>query len=170
MSRFAELKDLLVNNQLTIAVAESLTCGLVQSKIGEISGASGFLEGGITAYNLKQKVKFLCVDEYHAKSVNCVSQTVASEMATNVSRIFGANIGIGTTGYAEPYPEENVQRPFGFYAIYLDLKSEEKPILIGNKVQVNGLDRNLTRQYFADAVLGRLILLLKEQFTETAKA
>lgn len=164
MSRFSELKELLIKNQLTVAVAESLTCGLVQSKIGEISGASGFLEGGITAYNLEQKVKLLSVDEYHAKSVNCVSQTVANEMATHVSRVFGANIGLGTTGYAEPYPEENVKTPYGFYAIYLNWKSDEEPEIISSKIQVNGLDRNLTRNYFADAVLSRLILVLKEKF------
>lgn len=165
MSRFAELKDLLTNNKLTIAVAESLTCGLVQSKIGEISGASGFLEGGITTYNLEQKVKFLCVDEFHAKSVNCVSQQVATEMATNVSRIFGSNIGIGTTGYAEPYPEAEVKIPFGFYAIYLNLKTNESPALVTNKIQVRGLDRNLTRHYFADMVLSRLILELGERLS-----
>lgn len=163
MSRFTELKELLLNQQLTIAVAESLTCGLVQSKIGEISGASGFLEGGITTYNLEQKVKFLCVDEFHAKSVNCVSKTVACEMAKNVSRIFESNIGIGTTGYAEPYPEMSIETPFGFYAIYINLKGAEPPKLISNKIEVNGLDRNLTRHYFADTVLSRLILVLKER-------
>lgn len=163
MSRFLELKDLMVNNKLTIAVAESLTCGLVQAKIGEISGASYFLEGGITAYNIHQKVRFLSVDEYHADSVNCVSKQVASEMATNVSRIFGSNIGIGTTGYAEAYPKKNVETPYGYYAIYLNLKNGEEPELISNKIQVNGLDRNLTRHYFADTVLSRLILELKER-------
>lgn len=163
MSRFKELKDLLIKSQLTIAVAESLTCGLVQSKIGEISGASRFLEGGITTYNLEQKVKFLCVDEFHAKSVNCVSKTVACEMATNVSRVFGSNIGIGTTDYAESYPEMSIETPFGYYAIYINLKGSEPPELISNKIEVNGLDRNLTRQYFADTVLSRLILVLKER-------
>lgn len=132
-------------------------------KIGEISGASGFLEGGITSYNIHQKVRFLSVDEYHAASVNCVSKQVASEMATNVSRIFGSNIGIGTTGYAEAYPEEKVGMPFGYYAIYLNLKTTEPPELISNKIQVNGLDRNLTRHYFADTVLSRLILELRER-------
>ncbi|MDW3193487.1 MAG: CinA family protein [Cytophagales bacterium] len=163
MTRFAELKDLLIGNKLTIAVAESLTCGLVQAKLGEISGASGFLEGGITTYNLEQKVKFLCVDEFHAQSVNCVSKKVAIEMATHVSRIFGSNIGIGTTGYAEPYPEEEVTIPYCFYALYLHLKPSESPTVIANKIQIGGLDRNLTRHYFADTVLSRLILELRER-------
>ena len=48
-----ELKQLmLMKPQLTLSVAESLTCGRIQARVGEISGASEFFLGGITAYTL----------------------------------------------------------------------------------------------------------------------
>ncbi|MBI3885526.1 MAG: CinA family protein [Opitutae bacterium] len=55
-----ELKRLLLREpRLTLAVAESLTCGHVQARIGEAAGASGYFLGGVTAYALEEKVKLL---------------------------------------------------------------------------------------------------------------
>ena len=54
----SELKSLLLAEpRLTLAVAESLTCGGVQSRIGGISGASEFFLGGITAYDMRSGEK-----------------------------------------------------------------------------------------------------------------
>ena len=45
-----DLKSLLLRKpRWSLAVAESLTCGHVQARVGEISGASNFFQGGITA-------------------------------------------------------------------------------------------------------------------------
>ena len=68
-----ELKELLLRPpRLTLAVAESVTCGRVQARIGAISGASEFFLGGITAYSLEQKVRHLGVDRAAAVAVNAV--------------------------------------------------------------------------------------------------
>ena len=76
---------LLTRNE-TIAVAESVTCGLLQAAIGTANDARHFYQGGITAYNLAQKYRHLCVEPVHAMKVNCVSQEVAAEMAINVCK------------------------------------------------------------------------------------
>jgi nicotinamide mononucleotide (NMN) deamidase PncC len=59
-----ELPELLLREpRLTLAVAESVTAGHVQSRVAAVSGASGFFLGGVTAYSLEQKVKLLGVDQ-----------------------------------------------------------------------------------------------------------
>jgi len=81
MSPARELKRLLLPKpSLTVAVAESLTCGHVQAAIGAVPGASGYFLGGITAYTVAEKVRHLGVDRRHAQAVNGVSQRVAVEM------------------------------------------------------------------------------------------
>jgi nicotinamide-nucleotide amidase len=61
-----------------------------------------FFLGGITAYNIEQKVRLLGIDRAHAELVDCVSPRVPEEMAEGVSNMFQADIGLATTGYAEP--------------------------------------------------------------------
>ncbi len=112
-----KLKVLLIGKRLKIAVAESLTCGRLQAALGSISGASDFFEGGITAYSLNQKTHLLGVGEQYARSVNSVSQQVAFELATGACRLFKTDIGLGTTGYAEPNPENAVHEPMAYFAI-----------------------------------------------------
>ena len=62
-----------------LAVAESITCGRLQARIGAISGASAFFRGGVTAYTLEGKVRLLGVDRAHAAKVGCVSRRVAGQ-------------------------------------------------------------------------------------------
>ena len=102
---------------LTLAVAESVTCGRVQAKVGAISGASDFFLGGITAYTLDQKVRRLGVTRATAAAVNSVSAEVAEQMARGVCELFGSDAGVATTGYAEPSAERSVPVPFGWWAV-----------------------------------------------------
>src|ERR1044071_5239810 len=97
---------MLASPRLTLAVAESLTCGQVQASVGRISGASTFFLGGITTYTLDGKVRHLGVRRAAARRVNSVSAAVAEEMARGVCRLFGSDLGLATTGYAEPSPTE----------------------------------------------------------------
>ena len=104
-----ELKPLFLQKpRLTLAVAESLTCGHVQARVGAISGASEFFLGGITAYTLDQKVAHLGVNRAAAKRVDCVSAAVAREMARGACQLFGSDLGLATTGYAEPSAKAGV--------------------------------------------------------------
>jgi len=114
------LLQLLKNRDLKLAVSESLTGGNLQAQITAISGISEVFEGGITAYTLEQKVKFLGVNASHAKEVNCVSARVAEEMAHGAAKLFGTNIGIGTTGYAEPSRQS--KETIAYFAISLNNK------------------------------------------------
>ena len=105
----------------TIAAAESLTAGKVQSLLARASGSSDYFVGGVTAYSLEQKVGILGVNRAHAKKVNCVSARVAEEMAKGVCSFMKADVGIATTGYAEAWPAGGIDEPFAYWAVAVRL-------------------------------------------------
>src|SRR5688572_16674744 len=112
MTSTSDLKELiLARPRLTLSVAESMTCGQLQARIGAISGASEFFLGGLTAYTLDQKVRHLGVDRVHASRVNCVSHRVAVEMAEGCGRLFRSDLALATTGYAEPDRAHGIRTP-----------------------------------------------------------
>ena len=113
-----QLKALMLQSpRLTLAVAESMTCGRVQAAVGAVSGASGFFLGGMTAYTLDQKVRHLGVNRAAAKRVNGVAAEVAEQMARGACRLFGSDLGVATTGYAEPAPAAGGGDPFAWWAV-----------------------------------------------------
>jgi nicotinamide-nucleotide amidase len=156
------LKSLmLAEPSLTLAAAESLTCGRVQARIGGISGASQFFLGGLTAYTLEAKVRQLGVERAAARKVNCVSESVAEQMARGVCALFGSDLGVATTGYAEPMPEQGVRDPFAWWAIAHRSRGKFKA-LRGGRVECPGASRGDVQMIVADAVIAELESYLRE--------
>lgn len=166
---------------LTLAAAESMTCGRVQARVGEISGASDFFRGGITAYSLAQKVRHLGVNRAAAKKVNSVSAEVAEQMARGVCELFGSDLGVATTGYAErspadgPAPDEGVAEPFAWWAIAHRASGGFAALTAGRRraggkfvamrsgrVECPGATRIDAQAFVADAVLAELVAYLRE--------
>ncbi len=112
-----EIKDLLIGCNETLAVAESVTGGILQTAFASTIDASLFFQGGITAYNLGQKSRHLHINPIHAETCNCVSDTVAIEMAMGVCSLFSSHWRIAVTGYATVDPEVKMDRPFAHFAI-----------------------------------------------------
>ncbi|CAL1517814.1 nicotinamide-nucleotide amidohydrolase family protein [Chitinophaga sp. MM2321] len=121
-------KIILAKNQ-TIAVAESVTAGHMQVAFSLADNAINFFQGGITVYNIGQKVQHLSVEPVHALSCNCVSEKVAIEMAINVCDLFLSDWGIAITGYASTVPEEGIIELFSIYAISYKSKILSKGII-----------------------------------------
>jgi nicotinamide-nucleotide amidase len=117
------VRDILISRKQTVAVAESVTAGNLQTAFALAENASEFFQGGITTYNLGQKVRHLSVEPIHAIECNCVSEKVSAQMAQNVAKIFSSDWGIGITGYASPIPEKNIEDLYACYVIYF--KDEE---------------------------------------------
>jgi len=130
----------------TLAVAESLTSGGLQARIGRISGASNFFRGGITAYDLNQKVKHLKVNRAAAKKVDCVSLAVAEQMARGVCQLFGSDWGISTTGYAEP--NATTATPYAYWAI-----ARKKKIVASGRIDCPGCKRAQAQDHISQSVL-----------------
>jgi len=152
-----ELKTLLAGPPpLTLAVAESMTCGRVQARIGEISGASDFFKGGITAYSLEQKVRHLGVDRAAAAMVDCVSGPLAAQMARGACALFGADVGLATTGYAE-LPERTPDLgPYGWWALAWRQEDGSGGARWG-RVDCPGADRVAAQERVADTALAALV-------------
>ena len=112
-----QLRTALINQNQTLAVAESVTAGLLQTAIASAKDASQFFQGGITAYNLGQKARHLHINPIHAETCNCVSEKIAEDMALGVCNLFSSDWGIGITGYATVEPTVNMKQPFAYYAI-----------------------------------------------------
>jgi nicotinamide-nucleotide amidase len=117
-----EIGEKLKNKNQSIALAESVTGGLLQAAFSNAKEASFFFQGGITAYNIGQKYRHLLVEPLHAIECNCVSQKVSEQMSINVCNLFLSDYGIGITGYASKMPEKNINELFAYYAISLNNK------------------------------------------------
>jgi nicotinamide-nucleotide amidase len=160
--RPVELKPLMLRRPaLTLAVAESLTCGHVQAQIGAVSGASEYFLGGLTAYSLEQKVKLLGVNRAHARAVDCVSQRVAVEMARGVGALFGADLALATTGYAEPDRAKDIRTPLAWWALCHRQRGGRATVISG-LVEMPGMTRGQAQARVAQEVLTRLADYLRE--------
>jgi nicotinamide-nucleotide amidase len=158
----SDLKALMLRApRLTLAVAESLTCGRLQARIGSISGASEFFLGGITAYSLDQKVRHLGVDRAEAQAANSVSSSIAEQMARGACVLFGADVGISTTGYAEASPQWGVASPFAWWGAARRRPGDEFAVLAG-RVDCPGLARTDVQERVAAAAFDALTVWLRE--------
>jgi len=162
VSAAQELKVLCLRREpsLTLAVAESMTGGLVQAAITAVSGSSGYFLGGITAYTLDQKAKHLGVKRAAAAKVNCVSAEVASEMARGAARFFDADVAVATTGYAESSKEWGVDEPFAFWAIAHRSTPRRWSIVTG-RIVCPAVKRREAQHAVTDAVIGELTVYLR---------
>lgn len=106
-----ELIARLASRGLTVAVAESLTGGLLCAELTEVPGASAVVRGGVVAYATDIKASALGVPEQLLSEVGAVDSNVAIAMAAGVAHKLGADIGLSTTGVAGPDPQDG--KPVG---------------------------------------------------------
>ena len=95
---------LLRREGLTIACAESLTGGSVAARLTSVAGASASFAGAVVAYTAEAKRDLLGVSRETLEGPGVVSEACALEMASGARRLFGADIGLATTGVAGPEP------------------------------------------------------------------
>ncbi|WFB11535.1 CinA family protein [Streptomyces sp. LX-29] len=97
---------LLAGRGQTLAVAESLTGGLVAAALTAVPGASRSFRGSVTAYATELKRSMLGVDGELLAERGAVDADVARQMAGGVRRVLGADWGVATTGVAGPTPQD----------------------------------------------------------------
>lgn len=114
----AEVVRLLTVRGETLAVAESLTGGLVAAEITEVPGASRAFRGSVTAYATGLKQELLGVDAGLLAARGAVDPQVAAQMAAGVRKALGADWGIATTGVAGPDPQDG--QPVGTVFVAVD--------------------------------------------------
>jgi len=119
------LIDLLKENGLTIAFAESVSCGLLTHKTGTVSDTSQVLKGSIISYTPEIKTAVLKVSKKLIAEKTCESQEVTDVMALGLSRIIPADICAAITGLAAPGGSETNDKPVGtvFYSFRFKRKT-----------------------------------------------
>jgi nicotinamide-nucleotide amidase len=105
------LGNLLRARSATVAAAESLTGGLLGSALTEAEGASDYFAGAAVTYATRSKGSVLGVDPRLLHDPGPVSEAVAGQMAEGAARLFGADLGLATTGVAGPAEQDG--RPVG---------------------------------------------------------
>lgn len=96
---------LLAERGATVAVAESLTGGLLGGELTEMAGSSATFAGGVTAYATPLK-HLLGVPEDLLAAHGPVHADVAAAMARGVRELLGASYGLAVTGVAGPEPQD----------------------------------------------------------------
>jgi nicotinamide-nucleotide amidase len=114
----AEVVRLLTVRGETLAVAESLTGGLVAAEITAVPGASKAFRGSVTAYATELKHELLGVDATLLAERGAVDPQVAAQMAAGVRKALGADWGLATTGVAGPDPQDG--QPVGTVFVAVD--------------------------------------------------
>lgn len=120
---------------MRVAVAESLTGGLLLASLISVPGASQAVSGGIVAYDTHLKRRLLGVSPALLERVGPVDPGVAAAMAIgvrercavpqhgSVGAPIPADLGISTTGVAGPDPDPQTGQPVG--TVYLGLSLGE---------------------------------------------
>ncbi len=150
-----ELVKLLKTKGYTISFAESCTCGLLASKIGNVPGASSVFNESYVTYANSSKIKILGVKEDTLNKYGAVSFQTALEMSEGVKRISVADIGIGVTGIAGP-DGGTCDKPVGL--VYISICTHKEHIY--EKCIFDG-DRYNVRNAAADKAIEMTINLLK---------
>ncbi|MEU0478659.1 nicotinamide-nucleotide amidohydrolase family protein [Streptosporangium sp. NPDC006013] len=103
--------SLLVRGGETVAVAESLTAGLIGAALTEPPGASAAFLGGVISYSSELKQRLLNVPADLLDREGAVHPQVAAAMATGVRLLAGSTYGLAVTGVAGPEPQDG--KPVG---------------------------------------------------------
>jgi nicotinamide-nucleotide amidase len=88
---------LVVSRDLTVAVAESLTGGMLSGHLAQAEGASGWYRGGIVAYASDVKYDVLGVPRGPV-----ITRAAAVGMAEGVAKLLGADAAVAVTGVGGP--------------------------------------------------------------------
>jgi nicotinamide-nucleotide amidase len=146
---------LLTGRQQTVAVAESLTGGLLAAALTSIPGASAAFRGAVVAYATSLKSVLLDVPPLLLAERGAVSPEVAAAMAEGVRGRLGATFGAATTGVAGPDAAEG--KPVGTVHIAVSAAGTTAVrtlALAGNRDEV--------RRATVEEVLGLLLRRLRE--------
>jgi PncC family amidohydrolase len=118
-----QVGQILTQQKLTIATAESCTGGLLGHILTGVSGSSSYYLGGVIAYSNPVKESLLSVSHDTLLAYGAVSEQTAIEMASGVRGRIGSSIGLSTTGIAGP-TGGTPTKPIGL--VYIGISTVEK--------------------------------------------
>lgn len=96
----------LMDKNLTISFAESITGGLLAASITDVAGSSKILSSSYVTYSNDSKIKNLGVRKETLDKYGAISEQTALEMACGLKNKTNSSVCISTTGEAGPEPSE----------------------------------------------------------------
>jgi nicotinamide-nucleotide amidase len=147
---------LLVARSDTIAVAESLTGGMLAVALTSVPGASAAFRGGVVSYATDLKVALLGVPADLLARHGAVHPEVAVAMAEGACGRLEASVGVATTGVAGPDPADG--QPVGtvHIAVAADGSTATRALALSG-------DRHQIRVATVEQALGLLVGMLREE-------
>lgn len=103
-----------LQHKLTLALAESCTCGLVAAQLAPATGVSEVLLGSVVTYHVAAKQKLLGVKKATIETYSAESQQTTNEMALGLHRhLPEADVCVAVTGLCGPGASETPDKPVG---------------------------------------------------------
>jgi len=147
--------DMLYQAHATVAVAESLTGGMIGERFTDVPGSSRYFLGGFIAYSNAMKVELLGVDPQLLAHFGAVSRETAEAMAAGARRRTNSSYALAVTGVAGPESGEDAA-PVG--TVYVAVADAEKTVAVhrqflGDRARI----RSFTTQMAIDCLRRRLM-------------
>ncbi|MEI6407187.1 MAG: CinA family protein [Actinomycetes bacterium] len=132
-----EIVKKLKRKKSTLAIAESITGGLLAGALTDVSGSSAVFLGGVVSYSEAAKKSLLHVPQRILTKHTAVSEEVALIMARSVRELFGAHYAISTTGVAGPGKAYGLRAGTAWLAIVTPHHEETVALaLSGNRAEI----------------------------------
>lgn len=144
--------QILRENKLVLATAESCTGGMISAAFTDLSGSSDIFDRGFVTYSNQAKMDMLGVSPATLESHGAVSEQTAREMCEGALKNSRADITISVTGIAGP-SGGTAEKPVGLVYMGLAMKNKETQVF---KHIFKG-DRSEVRQQTVDSALVHLI-------------
>jgi len=157
------LGDLLTDRNESLAVAESLTGGLVGSRVTDVPGASAYFDRGFVTYAYDAKRELLGVSRESLDAEGAVSAAVAEEMAAGARDHADTTWAVATTGTAGP-SGGTPEKPVGLVYVgvaYAAPWGTEASFVRSERALLDG-DRSDVKRGAVDAALAALVRAIRE--------
>jgi nicotinamide-nucleotide amidase len=120
------VKQLKAEN-LTLALAESITCGLAAHKLSTCKGISEVLKGSVVCYNEDVKKDLLKIPQKMIDKYTCESAEVTALLVKNLKRLIKADVHASLTGLASNGGSEGKGKPVGTVFFCISYKNNLFP-------------------------------------------
>jgi len=133
----------LIDQQLSIAFAESATAGRLAAEFSLLEDAGKFLKGGLVCYDASLKQQLLKVPQGLIAAFSPESMEVSKAMASGLEKLIPADLHIGITGLTAPGGSETEEKPVGTMFIHGRLFGKA---LFSERVQFGGSAEDIVMQ------------------------
>lgn len=151
--------DLLLQHNFNLAVAESCTGGLLAKMLTDLPGSSEYFWGGAVSYSDEAKTRIMGVSDNTISQYGAVSEPVAQEMAIQIRKLAGSDIGVSITGIAGPGGGNEI-KPVGTVFIGVDSQRGTKVKqlhFVGNREAIRTLAAKNALDWLRKLLLNNLI-------------